>query len=74
MELNTINLNDFVKLATVIWIKGFESVTPAMVQSGLVKILPISENTGNTREFSEIDTNEYLSYKGEGDQAVTQKR
>lgn len=73
MELNTINLNDFVKLATVIWIKGFESVTPAMVQSGLVKILPISENTGNTREFSEIDTNEYLSYKGEGDQAARGK-
>ena len=70
MELNTVTLNDFVKLADVLWIKGFESVNPAMLKSGLVKTMSISENTGNTREFSEIDTNEYLSYKGEGDQVA----
>lgn len=69
MELNTVTLSDFVKLATVIWIKGFESIEPVMQNSGLVKVLPISENTGNKREFSEIDTNEYLHYKGEGAQA-----
>ena len=69
MELNTVSLGDFCKLATVIWIRGFESVDPAMINSGLVKVMNISEATGNTREFSEIDTNEYLSYKGEGDQA-----
>ena len=69
MEFNTILLSDFVKLANVIWVKGFESVNPAMQNSGMVKVTPISEHTGNTREFSEIDTNEYLSYKGEGDQA-----
>jgi hypothetical protein len=40
-----------------------------MINSGLIKVMNIDENTGNTREFSEIDTNEYLSYKGEGDQA-----
>jgi hypothetical protein len=73
MEFNTVSLNDFVKLANVIWIKGFESVVPSMQQSGLVKNLPVSEHTGNTREFSEIDTNEYLSYKGEGDQAARGK-
>jgi len=44
-----------------------------MINSGLVKVMNISENTGNTREFSEIDTNEYLSYKGEGDQAARGK-
>ena len=27
-------------------------------------------NTGNTREISSIDTNEYLTFKGEGDQAA----
>lgn len=69
MELNTVGLGDFVKMADVIWLKGFESVEPAMINSGLVKVLNISENTGNSREFSEIDTNEYLTYKGEGDQA-----
>jgi len=73
MELNTVSLSDFVKLADVIWVKGFESVEPAMINSGLVKVMNISENTGNTREFSEIDTNEYLSYKGEGDQAARGK-
>jgi hypothetical protein len=73
MELNTVSLGDFVKLADVIWLKGFESVEPAMINSGLVKVMNISENTGNTREFSEIDTNEYLTYKGEGDQAARGK-
>ncbi len=73
MELNTVTLNDFVKLAKVIWIKGFESISPAMQQSGLVQSIPVSEHTGNTREFSEIDTNEYLHYKGEGDQAARGK-
>ncbi len=70
MELNTIVLSDFVKLANVIWIKGAQSVKNYMLDSGLVRQLDIPEHTGNTREFSEIDTNEYLSYKGQGDQAV----
>lgn len=70
MELNTITLSDFVKLADVIWIKGAQTVKNYMLDSGLVKQLDIPEATGNTREFSEIDTNEYLSYKGEGDQAA----
>jgi len=41
--------------------------------SGLVKEMNISEHTGNTREFSEIDTNEYLTYKGQSDQAARGK-
>ena len=69
MELNTVTLSDFVKLATVIWMKGSDSVKNYMRESGMVKIVPIPENTGNTREFSEIDTNEYLAYKGQSDQA-----
>jgi len=72
-ELNTISLNDFVKLATVIWIKGATSVKNYMRDSGMVREMTIPENTGNTREFSEIDTNEYLSYKGQGDQAARGK-
>lgn len=73
MELNTVSLSDFVKLANVIWIRGFESVKPVMQTSGLVKKVSIGEHTGNTREFSEIDTNEYLTYKGESDQAARGK-
>lgn len=67
--MTTIGFNDFVKLADVIWIKAAMSVKNNMLDSGLVKRMNISKNTGNTREFSEIDENEYLSYKGEGDQA-----
>lgn len=70
MELNTISFSDFVKLATVIWIKGAQSVKNHMVDSGMVKVMDIPEHTGNTREFSEIDTNEYLRYKGQSDQAA----
>ena len=69
MELNTISLNDFVKLANVIWLKAKMSVPGFARSSGLFREVSISQNTGNTREFSEIDDNEYLSYKGEGDQA-----
>lgn len=73
MELNTITLSDFVKLANVIFIRGASSVDNAMVGSGIVKTMDITENTGNTREFSEIDSNEYLSYKGQSDQAARGK-
>lgn len=69
MELNSISLPDFVKLANVIWEDSYESVEQTMVNSGLVKSIDIPQNSGNTREFSEIDSNEYLLYKGEGDQA-----
>lgn len=70
MELNNTSLSDFVKLAKVIFIKGASSVTNSMLDSGIVKFVDIPENSGNTREFSEIDSNEYLSYKGEDDQAA----
>lgn len=73
MELNTISLSDFTKLGQVIWLKAKMSVSTFARSSGMFQVLPISENTGNTREFSEIDDNEYLSYKGEGDQAKRAK-
>jgi hypothetical protein len=69
-ELSTIEFSDFVKLARVLWTKGAKSVTQYMMDSGLVKVMDIPSNSGNTREFSEIDRNEYASYKGEGDQAT----
>lgn len=70
MELNTVSQSDFVKLARVIWIKGAQSVKNHMVDSGMVKVMDIDEHTGNTREFSEIDTNEYLRRKNQSDQAA----
>jgi len=69
MELNTVTLSDFVKLGTVVWLKGKNSVPNYMRDSGLVRTLNIDQHTGNTREFSEIDGNEYLSRKEQSDQA-----
>jgi len=69
MELNTVTLGDFVKLADVLWEKGFQSIDQSMRNSGLVKVVNIPANTGNTREFSEIDLQEYAKLKTESDQA-----
>ena len=73
MELNTISQSDFTKLAKVIWLKGLDSVPQVMRKSGLVKEYPIPANSGNTREFSEIDLERYAKYKGESDQAARAK-
>jgi len=70
MEINTVSQSDFVKLATVIWQKSYDSVPQYMLNSGLVQKVNIPAMTGNTREFSSVDVNEYLSYKGESDQAA----
>lgn len=69
MELNIHELNDFVKNATVLWNKGKDSVAQVARNSGLFKEVPIPNQTGNTREFSEIDLEEYASKKTESDQA-----
>lgn len=70
MELSTIELSDFTALAELKWLEGAESVKNYMIDSGMVVVANIPENTGDQRKFSEIDTNEYLSYKGQGDQAA----
>ena len=41
-----------------------------MRKSGMVQESMITKGTGNTREWSEIDTNEYLTGKKESDQAA----
>jgi hypothetical protein len=69
MELNVVTLSDFTKLATVLWQKGLDSVPQTMRKSGLFKEVPVPSNSGNTREFSEIDAQEYAKRKGESDQA-----
>jgi hypothetical protein len=68
-ELNTISLSDFTKLADVIWEKAKKSVDTTMRNSGLYKVDSISANTGESREFSEIDVQEYARSKNQGDQA-----
>lgn len=68
MELNTVTFSDFVKLALVKWHQAYNSVKQSMLDSGLVQKVDIPANSGNTREFSSVDVEEYLAYKGESDQ------
>lgn len=72
-ELSTIAFDDFVANSTILWFKGADSTKSAMMESGMVKVMDIPQNTGNTRKWSEIDDNEYLSYKAEDDQASRAK-
>lgn len=69
MELNINSLADFVRNAEIMWHKGVTSVPQVMRGSGIVKEISIPQLTGNTREFSEIDLEEYASKKGESDQS-----
>ena len=69
MELNTITLSDFVRNATIIWLKGLDSVPQVARNSGIFRVEPVAQNTGNTKEYSEIDLENYAKKKGEGAQA-----
>jgi len=73
MELSTISLPDFVKLGEVIFTKGKDSVSSIMRTSGFYNVTNEAKNTGNTREFSEIDLEEYASNKGESAQSSRAK-
>lgn len=67
LQLN--NLEDFGRNAEILWLKGKDSATRAARESGLFREVDIPNNSGNTREFSEIDLEEYASRKGESEQA-----
>jgi hypothetical protein len=69
MELNNILLSDFTKLATVIFEKEKASLPLEARNSGLFVIDQIPQGTGNTREYTEIDIEEYASNKAQSDQA-----
>ena len=69
MELNISTLSDFVRNAEILWQVGLDSVPQIARNSGLFKEVEIPHLTGNTREFSEIDLEEYATKKGESDQS-----
>lgn len=73
MELNIQAFSDFVRNAQIMWLEGKDSVPQVMRGSGLVKEVSVPQLTGNTREFTEIDLNEYAKKKGESDQAARAK-
>src|SRR5690348_8426718 len=70
MELNTASLPVFTQLAGVIFVKAKESTPAYARQSGLFQIENIPMGTGDTRQYTEIDIEEYASFKGESDQAT----
>ena len=73
MELNTITLSDFTRLADIIFEKEKMSIDQAARNSGLFQVESIPMNSGNTREYTEIDLEEYASVKDQGDQASRAK-
>jgi hypothetical protein len=68
-QLNTISLSDFTRLADFEWLSGQESIKPVAKTSGLFKVVPFPANSGDTKEFNEVDLEEYADEKDEGDQA-----
>lgn len=69
MELRNVKFSDFVKLADVTFRKGHDSVETVMRNSGLFNVMSVPQNSGNSREFSEVSLEEYASRKGEGEQS-----
>ena len=73
MELNIATLSDFVRNAQILFLKGLDSVPAAARNSGMFRQDMVPDNTGNTREYSEIDLEQYAKLKGEDDQATRAK-
>lgn len=69
MELNIATLSDFVRNAQILFLKAADTVMTPARDSGLFRMDPIPNHTGNTKEYSEIDLEEYAEIKLEGDQA-----
>lgn len=68
MDLSTVSIGDFVRNAEILWLKGADSFMAAARNSGMIREVSIPNNTGNTREFSEIDLELYARFKGERDE------
>lgn len=73
MELNTISLSDFTRLAVIIFEKEKQSLNQAARNSGIFVVESIPMNSGNTREYTEIDLEEYATVKNQGDQSSRAK-
>ena len=69
MELNTIQLPVFTRLAGVIFEKAVDMVDKIARNSGLFVVENIPDNSGETRDYTEIDLELYADNKGQGNQA-----
>lgn len=69
MELNNLTMEDFVALSDFIWIDSMEGADKSALNSGIFMQVDIPQNTGNSRQFSEIEREQYLNIKDEGAQS-----
>ena len=69
MELNTISLPVFTRLAGVIFGKAVDMVDKVARGSGLFVVENVPENSGETRDYTEIDLELYADNKPQGNQA-----
>lgn len=69
MELNSISLDVFTRLAGVIFNKALGLVDTNARNSGIFAIEDIPGNAGETRDFTEIDLELYADNKPQGNQA-----
>lgn len=69
MDLNSVSLNVFVQLADVIFEKALDQMDTPAQSSGLFRVEDVPANTGESRQYTEIDLELYADFKGEGSQA-----
>lgn len=68
-NLSTVSLSDFVRNAQILWLKAGDQFMPVMRSSGIIKEVAIPQNSGNLREFSEVDLEQYARRKKEREQS-----
>ncbi len=67
--LNTASFRDFVGNFTVLWNKSLDSVRNNARESGMFRVGLWGKGVGDTKQYSEVDTEEYASKKAEGSAA-----
>lgn len=72
-ELNTITYNDLVSLERITFEKGKEAVANYMIDSGMVEVIDVPQGQGESFKVQEMDDDQFLTYKGEDDQAARAK-
>jgi len=72
-DLNSASLSVFTRLAGVIFGKALDMVEKTAQSSGLFVVETVPDNSGETRDYTEIDLELYASNKDQGDQSSRAK-
>ena len=70
MELNSVSLSVFTRLAGVVFEKAKDMVEKHAQASGMFVVENIPANSGDTRDYQEVDLELYADNKDQGDQAA----